>query len=379
MRIILKLAPLISAIVFMVSSSVGAEEILSEDLSVRDLKFVDGMSRYARTVYLKDYSFSHSAWIDDHRSIKSMHASRTFNDQVDNTPRVVIVDTKTGEVKETGYVGEVQCYSEGRIATHNIGFDYLFKNEASYFGKLGEPLQVYRQWFPRDMELNIPSCQLVPRLKRPQYPDMLFPLKVEHGVLYQVRPKDFPVLELGVGTNNRPALIRKGADAVKPLQVYWEQPSGRRIDIPVNPGEEITSVSYIPFEDAYLLNIDLTNTQPIKVWEPRFIRLLYLDGTIKRFSVPTPIMELIKANKASATAVYTKRGMAWHLSIGSRNPDLEHLDGNYLVIGKELVKIPASGMPSTDGCKLYGSNPSAYSTKEKMLRDMYFIDICKGE
>ncbi len=354
-------------------------EILPEDPAVRDLKFVDGTKRYAKKVYLRDYFLKTRYSIDDHRFVVSVIANKNFDGQPNNTPKVVIVDTESGEVKDTGYVGEIQCYSEGRIATRNDGTTP--SNQASYFGKLGEPLQKYPRWGPPEMELNEPSCQLVPRWKYPKFQQgeaqllARLALKPEHGAVFVYQPRAFPVLELGADANNRAVFVRSGANEVPPLQVYLEQPSGKRIDIPVNPGEKINAVEYIPFENAYWLNIELNNTQPIKSWEPRFGRLLYPDGTVKRFSVPTPIVDLIKAGKAVATTTYTKRGAMWQLLILPGHRDVEHLQGNYLVLGDELVKIPAGGVDRLNGCKAEGSDRQFFSK----LYEYYFINICTGE
>jgi len=355
-----------------------AAEILPEDPAVHDLKFVDGTKRYAKKVYLRDYFLKTVYSIDVHRFVASVIASKNFDGQPNNTPKVVIVDTESGEVKDTGYVGEIRCYSEGRIATVNVGTST--SSEAMYFGKLGESLQKYPLWSP-DMELNWPSCQLLPRWKYPKFQQeetqllTRLALKPEHGAVFVYQPKAFPVLELSSDANNRAVFIRSGANAVPPLQVYLEQPSGHRIDIPVNPGEKINAVQYIPFENAYWLNIVLNNTQPIKSWAPRFGRLLYPDGTVKRFSVPPPIVDLIKAGKAVATTTYTKRGAMWELLILPGHPDVDHLQGNYLVLENELVKIPAGGVDRLNGCKLLCNDREFFSK----LYEYYFINICTGE
>lgn len=360
------------------TTATEAVAIIPEDPLTAQFRFSDKTINYEKTVYLKGYELSNSYSIDEHRNVASMLASKTVKYNPDNAPKVVIVDIKTGDVTDTGYVGRVLCYSDGRLATSSqsrtMGPDgKVIPDEAYYFGKMGEPLEAFRPYFPSDMELNNASCQLVPRWKRTQYPDMVFPLKVTHGVIRQTRPKDFPELRLGQDDYNRLTFNRTGAAVVPPFQVYWELPSGQHIDIPFNPGEQISSISYVPFENAYLISVDLTNTQPVKTWEPRFVRLLYPDGTVKRFGVPRIILDLVKQGKAVAWPTYTKLGVGWILAVLSRHPELDHLNGNYLVIENELVKVPAGGMPSLDGCRLYGNKRSIFST----LPDYYYIDICK--
>lgn len=363
------------------TAATEAVAIIPEDPLIAQLRFSDKTINYEKNIYLRDYLLGGSSgwWIDDYRYVISLHESKYFSEKADNTPKVVIVDTKTGDVTDTGYEGRVLCYSEGRIATNNnrltTGQDgKVISDEVYYYGKMGEPLDAFRPYYPSDMELNKASCQLIPRWKRPQSPDMVFPLKVAHGVIRQIRPKDFPELRLGQDDYNRLTFNRTGAAVVPPLQVYWELPSGQRTDIPFNPGEQISSISYIPFENAYLISPDLTNTQPIKTWEPRFVRLLYLDGTVKRFGVPRVIMDLVKANKVGVGVGYSKKGISWDIGFLSRVPDPQHLAGSYEVIGDELVKREQSGSTSPDGCRLYSSQSSFFSKRW----DYYYIDICKG-
>lgn len=363
----------------------SAFEIIPEDPLAARLTFSDktmGYENSKKIVYLKDYWIYGEWWIDENHYVGSLHESKTFSEKADNTPKVVIVDVRTGEVKDTGYVGRVQCYNEGMIATHNIGLDSL-KNQAAYYGRLGESLQPYKPWFPNDMELNISSCQLVPRWKYPKPQSgesglvARFPLKVEHGAIFLWKPKDYPELRLGQDPNNYNRLVfnRVGATVVPPLLAYWEQPSGKRVEIPLNPGEKISTVSYVPYENAYFISVDLSNTQPIKTWEPRFARLLYLDGTIKRFGVPRVIMDLLRTNsQASAGVQFDKKGLSWAVGFNSFAPDPQHLAGSYEIVGEELVKRVISGSRAVDGCRLYGSEKSLFSAR----RDYYYIDICKG-
>lgn len=344
-----------------------AADILPEDPAVQNLKIVDHSDRYEnypKNFYLKNYFLVASAWLDDHRMLTSVANSETYNYHENKmSTKVILVDTRTGVVQNTGYVGEVRCYNEGRIATGDSGG---WREQAHYFGKFGEPLEVFKPWYPRELELNIPSCQLVPRWKRPNSMPVTFvqrhPLKVEHGAIFVIRQNDFEG-----GT----------------YQAYWEQPSGNRIDIAVNPGEEISSVEYIAEENAYLLTtsllLNLSPTRTTKTWYPHFYRLLYLDETVKRFSVPPQLMELLKAGKATIDGRYTRRGILWHLVIRrreDRGKDVAHLQGHYLVIGKELVKMP--GILKPDGCTIRGNEESVSSTKRKLLLNYYSINICKG-
>lgn len=366
-----------------------AFEIIPEDPLAARLRFSDKTIHYEKKVYLRNSILSGQWWMDESRYVAAQQDSYSARYQNgEDQPKIVIVDVRTGKIEDTGLVGKIRCYAEGRIATENDRLSTnpdgrVVRDAVSYFGELGKPLQEYRPGFPYDMELNIPSCQLVPRWKnpKPQSGELelvaRFPLKVEHGVIFLWKPKNYPELRLGQDPNNYNRLMfnRVGATAIPPLLAYWEQPSGKRVEIPLNPGERIEFVSFVPFENAYFISIDLTNTQPIETWTPRFNRLLYLDGTIKRFGVPRVILDLVKANKAVARAGYSKNGISWGVGFYSFTPDPQHLAGSYEIVGDQLMKQAISGSRGFDGCKEFGSERSFFSNKW----DYYYIDICKED
>jgi hypothetical protein len=317
--------------------------------------------------------------MDEYRYLASMHAGDGFEAKFGEIPpRVVMVDTLTGKVEDTGVVGDVMCYSEGRIAT-----SALDRKRTMYFGKLGEPLQAYPEKFPQGMELNVKSCQLVPAWKYPidevggnRFLLRRFPLKVEHGAIFEREPDSYPALKIGQDEYGQTRFYRAGPEQMPPRHVYWEQPSGKRIEIPFNPGERISSISYLPYEKAYLIESDLSGTQPFEAAFPRFERLLYLDGTVKRFGVPSVIMELVQARKVHGFANYTKKGFEWIASWNTREPNTQHIGGAYEVMNGELVKIESlAGPPGPDGCREYGYEKQLFSKRF----DFFYIDICKVE
>jgi hypothetical protein len=376
------MAELLCLLLLMVSATSHAQPIPG-DPELRNLRFVTTTKESKRHVYLRGYGISGNYWIDEYRFLSSMYASPDFSSHGTNTPKVVIVDIRSGEVKETGYVGQVRCFKDGWIATHNVGIKD--DTRAFYFGRLGESLTRYPGDSPPSMQLNTKSCQLVPRWKLPEdLPRERFiaryPLKVEHGAIMVLKPKDFPELRLGADEKGRTTFIRTGPADVPPLEVYWQKPSGERIDIPVNPGERINGAIYLPIEDAYQLSIDLTNTEPIKVWAPRFVRLLYPDGTIKRFEVPPPIMDLVRSGLGQGDGAYFSRlGMVWSFGFNSRERDPERIAGAYLIRGSELVKIQ-TGQVAPDGCRMFRvGDLTANSTRERPLREYYYFNACTGE
>ncbi len=375
------MAELLCVFLLMVSAASHAQPIPG-DPELRNLRFVTTAKEPKRHVYLRGYGISGNYWIDEYRFLSSMYASLDFSSHGTNTPKVVIVDIRSGEVKETGYVGQVRCFKDGWIATHNVGIKD--DTRAFYFGRLGESLTRYPGDSPPDMQLNIMSCQLVPRWKLPtDIPRERFvtryPLKVEHGAIMVLKPKDFPELRLGADEKGRATFVRTGPVEVPPLEVFWEKPSGERIEIPVNPGERISGANYLPFENAYLLSVDLTNTQPIKVWAPRFARLLYPDGTITRFEVPPPILDLVRSGRGGAVVAYSKLGMAWSFGFNSRERDPDQIAGTYLVRGKQLIKVQ-SGQVAPDGCRKFRvGDMTANATSERPLREYYYFNVCTGE
>lgn len=358
----------------------SAFEIIPEDPLAARLRFSGKTKTYKKTFYLRGYSLGQFYWLDNHRFITDMHGGPGFEAKYGEVqPKIVLVDILAGTIEDTGLVGKMNCYSEGMIS---IGTWELNGKRTMYFGKWGESLKAYAGGFPADMELNYESCQLVPRWGYPKNesgkPRLAgrFPLKVEHGTIYEWKPSSFPELRIGQDEQNRFGFYRTGSAQIPPLQLYWEQPSGKRIDIPLNPGEKISSVYFLPYEQAYLLTVDLTSTQPIEIWGPRFMRLLYLDGTVKRFGVPAVIMKLVGAGKVIGAAKYTKQGIRWVVGFKSREPDNLNIGGVHAVSGDELVKIePYTYTIGPDGCREYSHEDHLFSK----YNDYFYIDVCKGE
>jgi hypothetical protein len=335
---------------------VALADVLPEDPAARGLTIVDASERYERRIFLRGYLLGRAHWIDERRMVTSVALSEGFDArQFDNDGKVVVVDTQTGEVRDTGYSGRVLCYDEGRIFIQKGG-----ALGALYYGMLEGSLQSPGRWLPKGTDLNEQSCDAVTAWQRPaDLPTGVLAnrryLKRQHGVLV--------------------SWTRQAAGA--PLaRLYLERPSGDRIDIAFNAGEQIVDVRWIPFEGAYLLVPDLADTQPVKVWEPRFVRLLYPDGRVRRFSVPDPIIDRVKANQATGSAQYTKAGVLWNLHLLPGRAGQEKLNGNYLVIGRELIRVPGA-FPAPGGCLLVGNQKSGASTERRPLNDYYFTDICK--
>lgn len=359
----------------------SAFEIIPEDPLAARLRFSGKTKTYKKTFYLRGYSLSGSYWMDDHRYLTEIHASDGFEAKYGEIqPKIVVVDVLTGKVEETGLLGDIRCYNEGRIA---MGTRNVSNNWTMYFGKLGESLKIYPGGFPRDLELNVGSCQLVPSWKYPK--DEMggdlrllrrFPLKVEHGAIFERKPDSYPALKIGQDEHGQLGFYRAGPAEMPPLHVYWEQPTGKRIDIPFNPGEKISNVLYLPYEKAYLIRVDLSGTQPIEGTFPRFERLLYLDGTVKRFGVPSVIMDLVQVRKASGIAKYSKKGVEWGAHWNTREPNSQHIGGFYEEINGELVKIePTVSWAGPEGCREYGEEKQLFSKRF----DFFYIDVCKGE
>jgi hypothetical protein len=364
-----------------ISNQSAEFEIIPEDPVAAKLRFSDKTKTYKKTFYLRGYSLNGLWWIDEHRYLAAMHAGDGFEAKFGEIPpRVVMVDTLTGKVEDTGVIGDVMCYSEGRIATsiQNIHGDLTM-----YFGKLGEPLQAYPEKLPQGMELNVESCQLVPKWKYPleemggnRHILRRFPLKVEHGAIFERKPANSPELKIGQDEHGQTRFYRAGPAQMPPLHVYWEQPSGKRIDIPFNPGERISSVSYLPYEKAYLIRVDLSGTQPFEVTLPRFERLLYLDGTVKRFGVPSVIMDLVQVRKIYGLAKYSRKGFEWGAHWNTREPNDQHIGGFYEVMSGELVKVePLVSWAGPDGCREYSEEKQLFTKR----LNYFYIDICKGE
>ncbi len=231
--------------------------LIPEDPIAAKLKFSDKTISYKKVFYLKGANLDYPLWIDENRYVANSYPPDYK--ETETLPKIVTVDVRTGAMEDTGYQGKIDCYKEGRIATTTISRRWfthpdgrVLESVARYFGKLGEPLMEYPPYYVQGgSDLNTASCQLVPHWTPPKpqagEPQLVkrIPLKVEHGAIMEWRPQGYPELRLGQDPNNYNKLTfnRTGSAVMLPLQAYWEQPSGKRVEIPLNPGEELTYAS----------------------------------------------------------------------------------------------------------------------------------------
>ena len=388
----LKMPLLMLGLIF---SHCASAALLPEDPAVRDVKFSDRKIKVELNFFLKGYSLGQQLVpIDENRFLISMYESKPFRKTNYHNPKVVIVDIRNGQVTDTGYIGGAVCFEAGRI-----GIDHQ-EERTDYFGKLGEPLQKYPggvgmyddpatpDRHTHEIELNKYSCELVPHRNAPPHRradgamrNIWQPLRPEHGVIVGYLPPNSPGLALGFDANNRPAIVRTGGSEALMPEVYWEKPSGERINIPMNPGETIDQVRYLPSEKAYLLgNLILTTSMgAVDPSIPRFVRVLYPDGTIKKFGIPKVILEKVAEGRIMSFS-YNKVGVFWSLLYQPHQPEI---NGMYVVNGNELVRYTTPGLIYInhlfDSCMRIGLVHTGSFFKGDTLKDFYYADLCKGE
>jgi hypothetical protein len=320
---------------------------------------VDQPDRFPSKVFARGYVPVSWHWMDNERVIATIERMADFDFQkADLKKKIFIFNTRTGSAEEIPHYGQVRCFDDGRVIISQPRWDPVARKAPGFalHGRLGGKMQEYEK-LPKDQLINQFSCRLENRLElRPApagFDSSYLALREGHGVLRWTmrRAPGFPWQEY-----------------------YLDRADGQRVDIPLNPGEKVSSshVHYVPFENSYLLVPDLVDTNPVPIWEPRFVRLLSPGGEIKRIPVPEPLFEWVKTGRAYVSATYTKRGVIWFVG-DARTLRLPSVAGNYIMEGNKLVRFERAGILSPDGCRLVGA-----TRRKDGLSDLYVTDICWG-
>lgn len=331
-------------------------------------------------------------------------ANLTADDQgdyaLDPEKKVVAVDTLTGEIKPTPYVGTIKCFGDGNLAIYIDS--WRDKKLTFMYGKYGEPLHVWEGTLqpPKDKYLNPVSCTLEPRTElirkdgTPFAGSALHHLRPEHGKLWVVPGAERPSIDSNASSEVK-ALMQKpfmqGMSLASQFeQWYFIKPNGNEVWIPNNPGEATLGVTYIPYLQAYFMAPGLrplANAEFLSV--PLFARLVYPDGHVQRFDVPDVIQQPHqKGELGFGGTMYTKMGLIWRITfrrfgtVGRVAYRGELEEGYYLQKKdkKVLVKLPdlSMGTSPSDGCTLE-LKPEVAQIKPIYLSNHYTINICTGE
>lgn len=368
--------PLLSLIVVSLFGSIFADNAHAENYlreePAFDQKFtiVDSTERLNKRVFLKNYRLGDGVgyWIDNDHMLVGVRSGDGYDASKTNIPKWIKVNIETGEIEDIGIRGGISCYADGQAVVHPK-IEGAFNDRTMMVGTLGGDMQTFPEGMPRGKRLNI-NCQLVDSEK---VKGSTTYLKEAHG---RITEDDTFYRQDNIYKDNIPN------------RLYLRKPDGQEIDIPTNPGERNFSyeIKYIPFENAYLLTPEFGSGDSTKRWQPRyplFVRLLYPDGSVKRFSMPNVhLFSKLRGHSATFKGVlYTKRGLVWRFKRNPKPPTLglvhyrEVRYDDFLQSGNELIQGNFITQ-SPDGCKLVGEIQSRFSDK---LSDYYVTNLCEDK
>jgi hypothetical protein len=361
---------------------------------------VDGINRFKRHVFLKQNSLVFETWIDDRYILARTMATR-YNGpaQPGEMPRDrwVRIDTESGDYEVLPWKlagaerSDLECFdipSQRIMIRQTLHLAPERWDKRWLYGTFGQPLKEIRydaapgrdgkrprSWSEEGR--TVANCELVRGVFfRPRegigWPDWYR----GGGIVFYLRPGH------GWLTTKWPSASKAGG-----RDVYLMKPDGRHISIPITAGEVLDrGARYVSYLDAYFVFPTLHFSDPHHMWTPHYVRLIYPEGKVEQFAVPELIMQRVRdrgRDGVQAAAQYTQRGILWYLSPSDRtNLGAENLEGNYLVLSGELVRIAQNGESvSPNGCKLFG-----YSERGRVQYlkpsdddrfDYFFIDLCK--
>jgi len=365
---------ILACLLFLLMTISGAQaENYPREEPAFDHKFtiVDSSELLKKRVFLRDYSLVNTVghWIDNDHMLIGVRSGGGYDDSKTAIQKWIKVNVETGEIEDTGIRGGISCYADGQAVVHPR-VEGKISDRTMMVGTLGGEMQTFPEGVPRGKRISI-DCRLVDSEKVGGFTTYL---KEAHG---RITEDDIFYRNDGVYKDNTPS------------RLYLRKPDGQEIDIPTNPGERSFNrygIEYIPFENTYLLTPEFGSTDSTKKWQPRypiFVRLLYPDGSVKRFSMPNVhLFSKLRWHSATFNGVlYTKRGLVWRFKRNPKPPALglvhyrvERYD-DFLQSGDEL--IPGNFITqSPDDCKLVGEIQSRFSDK---YSDYYVTNLCEDK
>jgi hypothetical protein len=369
---------------------------LEADPSAERIVFSDKVLRLEPSVYLRGFTLRGLSWIDNDRYLAEVWADSQGDADTDEQRRIVVVDTRHGKVRETARNGRIFCYRDG-VLINSIyrkgvqappvdGKRTLDPGKTTYYEG---PLEgAVEQWqLGRDETIEPNSCERTPVLVRTSQGQEKLrefaragwefswsqprPLRHGFGTLMRyaraARAWDDPQL-----ANNPQAQAMARQPFTSTMRVAsgtyaltYVTPSGKPVDIPLNPGEDVSMpmphhadnrALYFATEDAYFLPMVgalVPFGLPAELRGlPRFARLLYRDGRVRLFSPPKVLLDEVVAKRDALQGYYSAAGIIWIQISGS-----ERHQTYYLQKGRELVRI--EGLPQRnwfvmpDGCHVH--------------------------
>lgn len=351
-------------------------------------------------------------WIDEDRVVANLIADKAGNYWTDPVKKVVIVNTRTGQVEQTPYGGNVKCFSNGNIALSYRTAQTIPESPLHFeIGKFGGTLESFIEssppfvnGVPKGMVLNEWSCELMPYASVPQKTpdgqqfDWRIRLRKDHGFLHIKRgvplregTEDFsPALK---NLMNQPFMRNMGA--VSPMEEWhFITPEGKDTIIPTNPGEavgEFAKIEYLPYKNAYFLAPYVRGRRPYDPPElvpvPTFARLLYGDGRVERIGVPDVIAAPYLNRELLFHTYYTKRGVVWEIAALDPKSYSGELQMGYYLDDREtktlrrlppIIKGNVARPSPLDGCSFL-TRTEYPQTRPYTLLNEYYVNICKQD
>jgi len=322
--------------------------------------FVDAVTRFKKHEIPNAYFNGAPFWLDDDHLVFPSRAYPGWTAQAEEPPRIVIYNVNTGEIKDSGYRGRLDCLNHLgdfmlRLPIKPEGLSFSPEKYRWFIGRWGQSMQeiAYDRWAPMPDYL----CRYTPR-GHPihRYPPDELPanaawvtsLLTGHGVL-------------------RNTVVREGEKLVDYLHLVKDD--GTKIFIrnsPVRRG----SLVFHPWSATYYEN-GSTTTLPTS---------LTPSGDYKVHSLPRLIRFWKSRHVTDAGGYGCRAGILWGVQ---KSRGLWRKQGVYLDTGTELIrvgegKVTGPMITSPNGCNVFWGAFAGDSFKLDRRRHTVVTDICEG-
>ncbi len=327
--------------------------------------FTEELDRFKKHWLRKDFNFqSDLLWLNDKEIAFSTFSYPGWEGSDKDAPRIISLNIDTGEVKDSGYRGELVCLNHKRdlMVRFNPSPEKSLPFEGGEWlvGQWGEKLRQVE----RKTEHYIPNylCQFYPlgdiyknieSYEAPRELNRIIPLLPEHGGIKETI--------VPVSKNNKQENI---------ILSRLVRPDGKEIKLLIY---RLTNknFNYLTWDDSYF-DTRIANIPSITI---------YPNGKIKYHNPPKLIGFWEWSKVASSVSYRSRMGILWTPTPNSRP---WHKHGIYLESENTLIKIEegqvSSGtLISPNGCRLlaYIRRGDALAKIHVSPRGYMVIDLCK--
>ncbi len=321
--------------------------------------FVDAVGQFKKHEIPPKYFNGSAFWLDDDHLVFSSREYPGWKAALDEVPQIVIYDVNTGDIKDSGYRGRLDCLNHLgdfmlSLPIKPEGFGFYPENYRWFIGRWGQPPQeiTYDRWAAMPTYL----CRFAPR-GQPihHYPPedlssdaaQLTPLLPGHGVL-------------------RNTVAREGGQIIDYLHLVKED--GTKIYIRNSPIRQ-GSLVFQPWSNSYFEN-GTTDIPPTS---------LALTGITKIHKMPRLLQFWISRHVARGGVFNSRPGLLWTVRT-SRG--LWKKQGVFLDTHTELLRVSDTSVTgqmtiSPNGCKAFWGAYIGDSFKPSARHAVFVMDICK--